>query len=260
MNHKEGLRAGTLVASFLSQSVFYGMQYPQNCNARSFCIAGLLTAAGYSILIFLFGCLPMSYNKILRWSLHLYAAVAAGITVCQALALPGQTFSGSAGWLLLFFVVMLLQRPSAKALNSTGWVLRWFAAGAVILLVVGVYDQLEWRRFSFALPLPLWLPLCFYPEYLAAAMMQSALQQKRFCLLPFADCAVRSLFVLLTELVFGTALADQLAHGELLRVWGLGIFSRFDSFLLLVWLMLALLRVMVLAYLARDGIKERSVT
>jgi len=151
----------------------------------------------------------------------------------------------------LFFGVFLAWHVDSHALNCAVWVMRWLCAGAGILLLLGVFRQLEWQNLSFALQLPGSFPLWFYPEYLALAFLLPDKQKNNGWYLPYFDFTVRFAFVLLTELVFGASLAAQLEQGELLRAWGMGIFSRFDSFLLVIWLMLALMRTAVLAYTAR---------
>ena len=193
------------------------------------------------------------------WLCAAAAAVAAGQTVVQALGLLGQTYSGTAGWLLAFFAAAALWQADGHMLDSTGWVLRRLAAAAAVLLLAGVCQQLAWQNLSFG-----WQAgaqgaaglFHFYPEYLALPFFVQRSLRGRAGLLPLLDYGVCAGFALLNELVFGAALAQRLSEGELLRAWGLGIFSRFDSFLLLIWLMLALLRVAVLAYLARNAVRQ----
>lgn len=257
----EWLGVGTLAASVLCESIYNGMRYPQGFTARSFVFAGAAAALAAGAMIVLFRALAAQVwlRTASAWLCAAAAAVAAGQTVVQALGLLGQTFSGTAGWLLAFFAAAALWQADGHMLDSTVWVLRRLAAAAAVLLLAGVWQQLAWQNLSFG-----WQAgaqgaaglFHFYPEYLALPFFVQRSLRGRAGLLPLLDYGVCAGFALLNELVFGAALAQRLSEGELLRAWGLGIFSRFDSFLLLIWLMLALLRVAVLAYLARNAVRQ----
>lgn len=256
----ETLGAGTLAAAILCESIYYGVQNAGKINARSFVFYGAAAAAASGLLILLFRLLAAGRLRPLRrgcaWLCAAAAALGAGQTVVQALALFGDNFEGSAGWLLAFFLLTALWQTNGHALDSAGWALRWLGAAAAVVLLGGVWAQLSWENLSFRLEAPpriaalaqVWR---FYPEYLAIPFFLRPGEKKHALALPFLDQAVRLFFVLLTELLFGAALAARLQSGEVLRAWGMGIFSRYDSFLLLIWLMLALLRVAVLAFVAR---------
>lgn len=254
------LGAGTLAASILCESIYDGVQNAGKVNARSFVFYGLAAALISGLLARLFQWLAKQRRSALLrqgcgWACAAAAALGAGQTVIQALALFGDNFEGSSGWLLAFFLLAALWNVNGHALDSAGWALRWLAAAAGAVLLAGVWGQLAWEHLSFQLKSPAesGALIRFYPEYLAIPYFLRPGQKKRAAALPLIDQAVRLFFVLLTEALFGAALAAQLQSGEVLRAWGMGIFSRYDSFLLLVWLMLALLRVSVLTAIARNA-------
>lgn len=257
----EWLGIGTLAASVLCESIYNGMQSPQGFNARSYVFAGAVAALAAGFLLGAFRALAAlpGLRTAAGWLCAAAAAVAAGMTVVQAINLLGQTFAGTAGWLLAAFAAMALWQANGTMLNSTGWVLRCLTAAAGLLLLTGVWQQLRWQNLSFGWQADFHKAaglFHFYPEYLMLAFFVPLQKQKRGFLLPALDYGVCTGFVLLNELVFGAALAQRLSQGELLRAWGLGIFSRFDSFLLLIWLMLALLRVALLAFAARNAVQQ----
>lgn len=250
------LQTGTIAAAVLCQSVYEGLQHTTEVNARSYLWFG--SCGALLCVVLLRGYLKKiqgirSHQRMLAGICCLAAVLGAVGTSARAMKLLGEFFFGSAGWLLLFFIFVAAWPVKDRALNSTGWALRWLAALAGVLLLAGVWDQLEWERLSFQLELPRWYDwlLRLRPEYLALPLILEQPRRNAASLLPAMDFAVRGSFVILTELVFGQALAQRLRYGELLRSWSLGIFSRYDSFLLLVWLMLALFRVAVLVWIAR---------
>ena len=179
-------------------------------------------------------------------------------TIVNTTILWNRYYPGSAAWVLLFFGVFCIWSPGAHALNSTSRVLCTGALFALLLVLCGVYDQLRWTNLSFALQ---WKPvgvrlLRFRPEYIGLVLLQKHGKASSLMTLPVVDSVVRFLLVLLTELVFGSALAQKLEYGELLRAWEMGVFSRSDSFVLAIWLMLAMYRVMLLVFLLRDFSKR----
>lgn len=252
---EQTLHPGALTVSVLCAAAYDGLQASTGMNARSFFWYGLGTALLTGVLLRLFYALSVrdGGRRVCAGLCSIACAFGAALTAVRAFSLWGALFPGSAGWLVLFFLLAVFWRPGAHALDCTGWVLRWGFLLAAALLLTGVWSQLRWQRLDLTLQTTVdpGSLLRLRPEYLAVPFL-SPVGSRRCHTLPLVDAAVRFGFLFLTELVFGAALAQQLQQGELLRAWGMGIFSRSDTLLLTVWLMLAVYRVLVLCHLARS--------
>lgn len=253
-NQSEHLHYSTLIIAVLSVSIHDGLRTTASVAARPFFFLMMLNTALAILLINAINHLPPSMVRFA--AVFACGALAFGLiqTFLQTLLLWNKIFPGSFSWLILAYGLIVFWHPSVHALNCTGWVLRWCILLAFTMLLFGVWSQLHWQNLSFDLvftPSNLTL-IRFRPEYLALALQHQPNTRCSKAALPAVDCLTRFLLILLSELVFGSSLSQQLEHGELLRAWGMGIFSRSDSLVLSVWLMTAFFRFMLLKHMLKQ--------
>ena len=255
----EELHCSALVSSVLCMSIYDGLRTSTAIGARSYFFVMFFNAVLAIIFVRLYRILCSRSLHIAALLLLLFSLTEIAETIAIAISLWSRLYSGSAGWLFVFFLLFLFWRPSTHAINSTGWILRWCILFALIAVGAGVFSQLRWQRLSFDLSYSLSdLSLIrIHPEYLAISCLTST-GKKKDITLPLADSAVRFFLIFLAELIFGSTLTQYLEHGELLRAWGMGIFSRSDSLVLAVWLMLTMYRVLLLSFLVRH-LKENII-
>lgn len=249
--HKQILHPSVFGVSVLFASIYDGLHSAQSLPAREVLLWLLIHLAAVMVLLKLFGLLAEHHHTAAQ--LICCASLVCGIlsTLLHTLAVWGDNFPDSAIWLIGFFSLAFLARPGIHALNGAARVLRCCVIVAFVLLAAGVWRQLNWERLAFGRTIPLagCLEFRIRPEYLAPILFSK--DDVKPGVLAVLDASVRSGLCLLTELIFGAALAAQLQHGELLRAWGVGIFSRCDALLLFVWLMLAVYRVVLFSGLLR---------
>lgn len=247
-----GLTASALYQCFVQS----GMEL----SARSFLLLGLPGA------ILLSGCSALAAVLALRSGVFASRATAArGIdflfflwfgaelfrTVGQAQSVCRQQFSSGAllGVLPLLFLFSL--GMDHTACSRTARMLWWLVLAGAVIGLVGLGGQMHWQRLS-PEPLQGQTPaIVLYPEYFAVPLLAERPQQKKAALLPCWVFGVQALFALGMELIFGSQRHAGYTGFEALRVWGVGVFSRLDALLLLLWLAAALYRICFLFVVLR---------
>ena len=210
---------------------------PQALVWQELLFAGALTAlsAGAGQLLPRLSQAPQTAVAVL---LQLWLAAELVQTAWRALALCRQEFSSLA---LLGFLPLLLWagwRRAPEDWTAPAQVLWWLAALGGVVCLAGLGGQMGWPRllaWEQAPKGPFTVPV--YAEYAAWPLLcRSA--GPRGATLPLLTGALQTGVALALVLVFGR---DYPAR-ELLRAWSVGVFSRLDAALLLLWLICALFR------------------
>lgn len=173
-------------------------------------------------------------------------------TVGQAQSVCRQQFSSGAllGVLPLLFLFSL--GTGRTACNRTARMLWWLVLAGVVTSLVGLSGQMHWQRLAqepLQGPMP---PVVLYPEYFALPFLTESSRHKKAALLPGWVFGVQAVFAFGMELLFGSRRHAGYTGYEALRVWGVGVFSRLDSLLLLLWLAVALYRICFLLVVLRQ--------
>jgi hypothetical protein len=170
-------------------------------------------------------------------------------TVCKEVfasgALPGVLP------LLLVCLAALNVRPAGCGRMAR--MLWWLVALGALAALAGLAGQMRWENLEMR---SVWadegqssIGLWLWPEYFALPLLaqHDTAVQSRAVWLPGWMFGVQVGFAFCAELLFGagsTGDAQSAYTGfEVLRVWQLGMFSRLDALLLLVWLAAALYRI-----------------
>ena len=119
------------------------------------------------------------------------------------------------------------------------------AVGGLIALL-GLGEQARWQRLMETDSLPATWTVPLYAEYFALPMLCSRPQKS--AMLPFVSFGIQISFAFAVQMVFGVK-ADEYGGAELLRAMSLGVFSRLDALLVLIWLISGLFRICLLSYL-----------
>lgn len=180
--------------------------------------------------------------------LQVCLAVELGQTFLTALRICREEFSSLA---LLGFLPLLLwagwQMP-APAWNAPAQVLWWFVVGGAAVCLLGLTGQMHWAgllaqtetpQAAFTVPV--------YAEYFAVPLLCGRGRRHGACL-PLLTALVQTAAALSMALLFGREYPVQ----ELLRAWSVGVFSRLDAALLLVWLTCAIFRIGMLCTAIRQ--------
>ncbi len=178
---------------------------------------------------------------------------AAGETLEEMLEIYRAQFSGGALWLVLLAAGLMLLAPRVGTIERASHAVFVLAAGLSILVFLGLFGQMHWQSLSFApvrghsVASAALRLACFVPEYFALPIFT---QTKHIGRIPAALFAAEAAALLGAELVFGYAEQGGRYPGlELLRAWGLGAFSRLDALIVGLWLLLAMFRLLLIAYL-----------
>lgn len=247
MKQNERLSMWALAAALLCESLYDGMYASGTVSAKAFLLFGVVDLAVVEGALYFLNRMWEGRRRIQEALCAASAAVAMLHTGVQALRLCGNFFAGTALWLAAMLPALFWAgRAHSGGFAGVGWALCVVLVLTGGFLIAGLWSQMRWTRLSFAVegtPLTAIRQLRFYPEYLLACT-----EKNRKCAFAFPglDFAVRFLLVVMLELVFGS-LATQLTTGELVRAWGLGMFSRFDALMLMVWFLLAFFRVVLMA-------------
>jgi hypothetical protein len=139
--------------------------------------------------------------------------------------------------------------------NRTARMLWWLVVLAGVAALAGLAGQMRWQNLAAdsiwaaeAQDGALWL----WPEYFALPLLAAGdlAAQRRAVWLPGWMFGLEVGFAFCAELLFGAGAAGDAQSAytgfEVLRVWQLGMFSRLDALLLLVWLAAALYRICLL--------------
>lgn len=173
-------------------------------------------------------------------------------TVGQAQSVCRQQFSSGALLGVLPLLWLFSLGMGRTACNRTARMLWWLVLVGAVIGLLGLGGQMHWQRLSLE-PLRGSAPAIFlYPEYFALPLLTGSAQQKRAALLPGWVFGVQVLFTFGMELLFGSQRHAGYTGFEALRVWGVGIFSRLDALLLLLWLAAALYRICFLFVVLRQ--------
>ncbi|MCI2047861.1 MAG: hypothetical protein LKJ90_09135 [Faecalibacterium sp.] len=178
---------------------------------------------------------------------------AAGSTLVEMLRIYRAQFSGGALWLVLLAAGLVLLVPQSGTIERASHAVFVLAVGVGILIFLGLFGQMHWQSLSFApiqgqgVAAAAMRLACFVPEYFALPIFT---RDKRAGRIPAALFAGEAAVLVGAELVFGYSGQDGRYPGlELLRAWGLGAFSRLDALVVGLWLLLALFRLLLIAYL-----------
>lgn len=185
-------------------------------------------------------------SGLARAALTLWLAWELWQTVWQAQTLCRQQFASAAVLGVAPFLILLGFKRTPEQLNYTARILWWFALCGVLVCAVGLGGQMRWQRlaYSSADTLP---PVTLFAEYFAFPLLCPRRAHELRCAawLPMGVYIVQAGFCAGLELLFGKV-PEGYVGAELLRALSIGAFSRLDSFLLFIWLLLALFRVCVL--------------
>ena len=235
----------------------------EELSARAYLLGGLPLAVGMMILTaFVMNsgvfCGDSLLSRFGQAGLLLWSAAELVFAVRDAQTIGWQQFSSMAvigilpallwaGWSLPSDVLS----RSAKIL----WVL--VAAGGVIF-VVGLLGQFQWENLLETTMVNLnrisKIKIPFYAEYFVLAFFSTEEttreMTRKIGVLPLGAFLLEGGCRIGMELLFGAA--ERYPGYELLRAWTLGMFSRFDSFFLLVWLAAGLFRICLLTRILRS--------
>lgn len=247
-----GLTASALYQCFIQT----GMEL----SARAFLLLGLpgtlfLTACSALAALLARRSRLFAHTGGAAWGLDLLFFVWFGAelfrTVGQAQSVCRQQFSSGALLGILPLLLIASWGMSRTACNRAARMLWWLVAVGFVIGLVGLGGQMHWQRLSQE-PLQGQAPALFlYPEYFALPLLAGQAPQKRAALLPCWVFGVQALFALGMELIFGSQRHAAYTGFEALRVWGVGIFSRLDALLLLLWLAAVLYRICFLFVVLR---------
>lgn len=165
-------------------------------------------------------------------------------TLWQAQSLCWQQFGSRVVIGLVPLLLWLGIKSRPEELSRAARVLWWFALCGAAVCVLGLGAQTQWQRLMAAGEWRQKLPVApVYAEYFACRLLcpQSGRAVRRAVWQPLACFAVQAAFSLGYAMLFGGS--GSYAGVELLRALSVGVFSRVDAFLLLIWVVLALYRV-----------------
>jgi hypothetical protein len=164
--------------------------------------------------------------------------------------------------LLLVCLAALGVRPAAC--SRAARMLWWLVALGALAALAGLAGQMHWENLEMR---SVWADgtqnaeLWLWPEYFALPLLAAGnpATQRRAVWLPGWMFGVQVGFAFCAELLFGVGV-DGNGSGytgfEVLRVWQLGMFSRLDALLLLVWLAAALYRICFLCLAMRQIVQN----
>lgn len=175
-------------------------------------------------------------------------AVSLVATVGAAQQICWEQFSSQA---VLGLVPLLLWAGwsfDGAVLARTARILWWIVLAGAVLCLLGLGGQLHWQNLAPGAPAQLALPTVpLFPEFFALPLLCPAASRRKSVALPVGAFLLEVGYGFGMELLFGPERENTVLGYELLRAWTLGAFSRFDAFLLLVWLAAALFRICLLA-------------
>lgn len=250
-----GLVAATLAQSFA--------RLDGRLSVRQLLLSGLAGTAALALASWLASVLARRYRlfggdgaaaRIVGAAFLLWFGAELVRTVFQAQEICSQQFSSGALWGLLPLLVLAGWRLDGSAFNHTSRILWWLVLGGALICIAGLGGQMRWQRLfdGSGNPAPWALPaLPVYPEYFALPLLCAHQKQGKGALLPFWSFAVQLGYALGVELLFGRVQGNGYTGLELLRAWTLGVFSRLDALLVLVWLAASLYRICFLLCVLR---------
>lgn len=172
-------------------------------------------------------------------------------TIGQAQGVCRQQFSSGALLGVLPLLLIFSWGLGQPACNRTARMLWRLMGIGLVIGLIGLGGQMHWQRLS-QQPLQGQAPAVFlYPEYFALPLLTDFSRKKRAALLPGWVFGVQAAFAFGVELIFGAQRHADYTGFEALRVWGVGIFSRLDALLLLLWLAAVLYRICFLFVVLR---------
>lgn len=163
-------------------------------------------------------------------------------TALQAQTVCRQEFRSMALVGLLPLLLWAGWKIAPDGWNAPARVLWWFAVLGILMGLVGTAGQMRWAHLltSDAMQLARCPHAALYAEYLVWPVLCPAADPRRAVLLPWLAFLAQAGLAGGMCLVFGaTAYPEQ----ELLRAWSVGVFSRMDAMLLLLWLTCAVFRI-----------------
>jgi hypothetical protein len=167
--------------------------------------------------------------------------------------------------LLLVCLAALGVRPAAC--SRAARMLWWLVALGVLAALAGLAGQMHWENLMLGQTGGVWAGesqsaesgLWLWPEYFVLPLLaeDDPATQRRAVWLPAWMFGVQVGFAFGAEMLFGAGVsASGTGSGytgfEVLRAWQLGMFSRLDALLLLVWLAAALYRICFLCLAMRQ--------
>jgi hypothetical protein len=162
--------------------------------------------------------------------------------------------------LLLVCLAALGVRPAAC--SRAARMLWWLVALGALAALAGLAGQMHWENLMIGESGMVWADgsrsteLWLWPEYFALPLLAEGdpTAQRRAVWLPAWMFGVQVGFAFCAQLLFGAGVSGMgsgYTGFEVLRVWQLGMFSRLDALLLLVWLAAALYRICFLCLAMR---------
>jgi hypothetical protein len=182
--------------------------------------------------------------RAVQTAFFLWFAVELGYTIVQAHTICRQEFLSSALLGVLPLLVLLLWNTQPAAYDRAARMLWWLLFLGALIAAVGLLGRMDWKNLAFqtessARTVPnVWL----FPEYFALPLLTDRGQCKKAVALPIWAFILQAGFALGAEMIFGAA-GTGYSGFEILRVWSVGVFSRVDALLLMLWLMAALYRI-----------------
>ena len=165
-----------------------------------------------------------------------------GSTAVQAQSVCRQEFHSMALIGLLPLLLWAGWKIEPSGWNAPARVLWWFVAIGILVGLAGTAGQMSWAHLltADAVQLAHWPRVPLYAEYLIWPALCPAAVPRRAAALPWLTFLVNAGLAAGMCLVFGTA---DYPERELLRAWSVGVFSRMDALLLLIWLTCAVFRI-----------------
>lgn len=172
-------------------------------------------------------------------------------TVMQAQSICQQEFHSMALIGLLPLLLWAGCRIPPSGWNAPARVLWWFVLLGGLLCLAGIAGQMEWPHLltADAVQLACWPRVPLYAEYLFWPFLMEEQAKHRALFLPWLTFLAQICLAAGMCLVFGAA---NYPEQELLRAWSVGVFSRMDALLLLIWLTCAVFRIGFLCAAVRD--------
>ena len=221
---------------------------PTGCSARAAVWSALLGTAVLMVLAALTGHLVRNNPPGSLPRRMLDAALCAGFawelvqTVGQAQWVCAREFSSMALVGLLPLLLWVSSKMTPGGWDAPARVLWWGVFLCAVVYLLGMAGQMQWYPLAESTAMTGWSrwTLPFYAEYFAVARLCPPRNAARAAGLPLAAFVVQMAAVLGRIMLFG---AGEYPALELLRAWGMGMFSRLDALLLLLWLGCAVFRI-----------------
>lgn len=171
-------------------------------------------------------------------------------TAVQAQSICRQEFHSMALVGLLPLLLLAGWKIPPSGWDAPARVLWWLVGLGVLVGLAGTAGQMHWAHLLTvdAVQLARWPRVPLYAEYLVWPAVCPEAGPRRAAGLPWLAFLVQASLAGGMCLVFGAA---DYPEQELLRAWSMGVFSRMDALLLLIWLTCAVFRIGFLCAAAR---------